>query len=515
MRIEKSAAFLKVLQMAALACLACATLFAYDPELKSDLAQRRQAVMEKMGNRGMLILFSKKLRPYSGDVVYEFRQENNLFYLTGIRQRDITLALIPQNSSYREILFLPDQNPRRELWTGKMLSPEEATEISGIENVWSASEFERFIDSVLYGRPYRTNRYLQSREYRDFVKDLQRGEAEVFLLMEPRPGLTGEMSREFEFANRLRERFTGIQVKDASKIFDQLRVIKSPYEIKQLQEAIDITVEAHLQAIKHLHPGAWEYEIEALIEYVFKRRNSFDWAFPSIVASGPNATVLHYQESQRQTKDGGLLLIDIGAEYNYYAADITRTVPVNGQFTTEQAEIYQLVLDAQNAAMALVKPGSSLSAVHQKAVEVLKEGLFRLGLITDKSGDQYRVFFPHGVGHFLGLDVHDVGRREHLQPGMVLTVEPGIYVRGDSLERLAGRGVVQEELEKIRAALNKYMHIGVRIEDDVLVTEDGYELLSKDAPREIAEIEALVGRDQEIGARSQESGARSQEFNYP
>ncbi len=270
-------------------------------------------------------------------------------------------------------------------------------------------------------------------------------------------------------------------------------MIKSPYEIKQLREAIDITIEAQVQAMQSLHPGLWEYEVEALIEYVFKKRNSFDWAFPSIIASGPNATTLHYQDSQRQTQDGELLLMDIGAEYNYYAADITRTIPVNGKFTPEQTAIYQLVLTAQKAAIDWVQPGASVKAVHQKAVDVLKEGLLRLGLITDPASHQYRVFTIHGIGHFVGLDVHDVSHGDRLESSMVLTVEPGIYVREDSEVRLANQGVTEKELEKIRPALRKFMNIGVRIEEDVLVTENGYQVLSEGAPREIREIEARMG----------------------
>jgi Xaa-Pro aminopeptidase len=464
------------------------TLLANDPDLTTDLVQRRQSVMEKMGNRGMLILFSADVRPYAGDVSYEFRQENNLFYLTGVRQPETTLVLMPQNSSRREILFLPDRDPRREVWDGKMASPEDVTETSGIQTVWSSSEFDSFLDSVLYGRPYRS----RASQFENFFEDLRKGEADVYLLMEPKPGLSGEVSGEFRFANRLRERFTGIEIKDASQIFQQLRVIKSPYEIQQLQEAIDITIEAQLEVMKTLHPGLWEYEVEALIEYVFKKRNSFDWSFPSIVASGPNANTLHYQESQRQIQNGELLLMDIGAEYNYYAADITRTIPANGKFTPEQAVIYQLVLDAQEESIALIKPGVPISTVHQKATEVLKAGLLRLGLITDPSTNQYRVFFPHGVGHFIGLAVHDVRSGDDLRENMVLTIEPGIYVREDSEERLVAQGVSEKDLDKIRPALRKFMNIGVRIEDDILVTQDGYQVLSQTAPREIREIETRM-----------------------
>lgn len=464
-----------------------------DPDLVKDLRSRRQAVAERIENQGMLILFSAEPRLYTGDVDYEFRQDNNLYYLTGIRQGGIILVLMPQNSSYREILFLPDRDPSRELWTGKMLSQEEASAISGIKDIWDASEFEPFVNSVLSGRPYRVNRYVESREYQEFFGDLKEEKAKVFLLLRETPGLKGAFNKEFKFAHLLQKRFFTVRVKDASWIFDELRLVKSTYEIKQLRRAVDITVIAHHQAMKSLRPGSWEYELEAVIEHVFKKNNSFDWAFPSIIASGPNATVLHYQQSQRQAKEGELVLMDIGAEYEYYAADITRTIPVSGKFSPEQAEIYQIVLDAQSAAMALVKPGSSLEMLHQKVVEVVKKGLLRLGLIADGSQEGYRVFFPHGVGHWLGMDVHDVGSRfTTFQAGMVLTVEPGIYVREDALQRLADQTEDPSVLDSIRPALKKYENIGVRIEDDVLVTETGYELLSGGAPRRIAEIEELM-----------------------
>ncbi len=463
-------------------------VFAADPELKADVTKRRQAVMEEMNDRGMLILFSRDPARYSGDVNYEYRQENNLYYLTGIRQPDITLVLMPQNESRQEILFLPATNPEVELWTGKLLTADEARDISGVETVWNTSDFDHFLDSVLYGRSYRA----RASEYEEFFGDLEDGEVDIHFLLESKPGLTGAMTEEFQFANRLRDRFTGIRIKDASPIFHQLRMIKSPYEIKQLNKAIAITIEALGEAMKTVHPGTWEYEVEAVIEYVFKRRNSFDWAFPSIVASGPNATTLHYQKSQRQTREDELLLMDVGAEFNYYAADITRTIPVGGKFTPAQATIYQLVLDAQEAAIAVVKPGSSIRRINRAAVEVLKEGLHRLGLITSTTSNQYRVFFPHGVSHFLGLDVHDVRHEELLQPNMVLTVEPGVYVRGDSMQRLAGQGVEEEHLERIRPAVEKFMNIGVRIEDDVRVTDSGYELLSNDTPRKLLDVEAMI-----------------------
>lgn len=492
MKLKLQAARL-LLFYVAVGCFNLPSLFAIEPILKSDLVKRRHTIMEKIGKQGMLILFSGDQKTYSRDIHYEFRQESNLYYLTGIRQQGATLVLIPGNSLYREILFLPKRNAHKELWTGKMLNTSEATEVSGIQNIWDSSEFEAFIDSVFYGRPYRTERYSPNTEYKKFFSALRQGNAELFLLLESHPGLKGKLNKEYEFSSHLRKRFTGFQTKDATAFLNQSRVIKSPYEISQLRKAIAITIEAQLEAIKNIRSKIWEYETEALIEYVFKKHSS-DPAFPSIVASGPNSTTLHYQSSERQIGSDELLLMDVGAEYNYYAADLTRTVPATGKFNKEQIEIYQLVLDAQRAALKTIRPGLPTSNIHKKAVEVIRKGLVKLGLTTSEKGDQYRVFFPHGTSHFLGLDTHDVGHGEHLKSGMVITVEPGIYIREDSLDRLIEKGLSQNKLSQVRHSIEKYMSIGVRIEDDVLVTDGGYELLSRELPREIEDIEKLMSK---------------------
>lgn len=462
-------------------------------ELRQELIQRRAHLSEQLSPGSLLILFSGPVRPYSGDVSYEYRQENNFYYLTGIDRPEATLVMVPSDEAFREILFLPERDPGRELWTGPMLSPEEATEISGIEEVWKAGEFKPFIEAILQGIPYRTDRYQPSDEYNGFFSALEESEAKIYLLLKPHPGLEGRLSRELEFADRLRARFPGVQVRDVFNLLTEMRLVKSQYEISQLETAVDITAEALRNAIQEARPGVWEYEVEATIEYVFKRNNSADWGFPSIVASGPNATVLHYEASQRQTCPGELLLMDVGAEWKYYSADITRTIPLDGNFTREQLSIYELVLRAQQEAGNLVQPGASIPEVHQEAVKILKEGLLRLGLITDPDSAQYRVFFPHGIGHWLGMDVHDVGGRSSVfQPGMVLTVEPGIYIRENSIQRLKELGISQAELEKIKPAVDKYLNIGVRIEDVYLVTAEGHEILSDKVPNDPKELTSLM-----------------------
>ncbi len=428
-----------------------------------------------MGAQSMLILFSAPPRLYSNDVSYEFRQNSDFYYLTGIRQADSRLVLLPGDPEDREVLFLSESDPARALWTGEVLTHEEATSISGIAQVRSVSEFEAFIDSLL-------NKSLGQKE-----------ESEVYLLLNG-PGLSGTLGRELQFANRIEARFKEARIRNAAPLIHALRLVKSDYELDQLRSAVDITTEALNRAISLVEPGMWEYQVEAEIEYIFKKHNSLDWAFPSIVASGRNSTILHHHANQRQLKAGDLLLMDVGADFNYYAADVTRTVPVNGSFTPAQADIYQIVLDAQKAGISRVKPGSSMAEIQAAAVKVLKAGLLRLGLITDASENQYRVFFPHGVSHWMGIDVHDPGsREERLRPGMVLTVEPGIYVREDALERLSRAGHGAETINRIRPAVEKYLNIGVRIEDDLVVTQEGYELLSGGVPGEMEEIVERVG----------------------
>ena len=460
-------------------------------KLLHDLGERRTRVMRKMEGQSMMVLFSADHQIYSRDISYKFNQENNLYYLTGINQHGTRLVLMPQNTHHREILFIPDVDPVEKFWTGSVLSPEEARRISGIDNVWSVSKFMPFINSILHNRPHRTDSHAKSNEYLYFANALERETAKIYLLSDSQKKVTDK----FDFEDLLKKRFPSVDIKDAHPIFHGLRVTKSQYEIEQIQKAIDITATAHLEVMRKILPGNWEYEIEALIEYIFKKNGSLGWAFPFIVASGPNTTTLHYDKSSRQIRNGELLLVDIGAEYNQYTSDITRTIPCNGKFSPEQAEIYQLVLDAQTAAMQLVRPGSSISTIHRQAVDTIKDGLLRLGLITNKEGDQYRVFFPHGTIHFLGLDVHDVGSGKYLSAGMIFTVEPGIYVRQDSLERLLKIGMQEDQVAIVRSHLERYMSIGVRIEDDVLVTEEGYKNLSKSVPSQIQAIQMLMSTE--------------------
>ncbi len=498
-----------------------------DTARRAELAARRARVAEKVGPKGVLVLFSTEPRVYTNDVDYEYRQENNLFYLTHLRQDGATLVLIPGNSQVREILFLPRRNPAAETWTGHMYSAEEARRISGISEIWEDKEFEPFMRAVRARQVYRPKPEAQFMSavastsaasvaptaaaappvphsatgttppltgFETLFTAMTQGDASLFLLV-PRDAESREYKQEQRFAGQWSQSASGFMVRNAWPIFNEMRLRKSPTELQLLQHAIDITTEALGRAMAVAGRSQWEYEVEAEVEYTFKRRNADQWGYPSIVGCGPNATTLHYQASQGRVAPNDLLLMDVGAEYHHYTADITRTFPVSGRFTPAQAEIYNLVLAAQEASMRASRPGATLSEVHNASVEVIKDGLLRLGLITDRNSSQYRMWFMHGTSHWLGMNVHDVGvPGVKLEPGMVYTIEPGIYVREDALDYLPKTPENEKLIAAVRPAFEKYKNIGVRIEDDVVVTADGFKNLSTALPRTIPDIEAFIAR---------------------
>jgi Xaa-Pro aminopeptidase len=248
-----------------------------------------------------------------------------------------------------------------------------------------------------------------------------------------------------------------------------------------------------MAGMRAARPGGWEYEVEAAIEAVHRSRGAVSWSYPSIVASGPNATILHYSENNRQMHAGELLLVDAAANYEYMSGDITRTYPISGTFTQAQKDIYAIVLQAQDEAMKVARAGTPLSQVHDKTVEVIKAGLLKLGLISDASGDQYRMWYTHGANHYIGIDVHDVGERTRpLQPGMAFVIEPGIYIRQSPLDSLPMTPENRALVDKIQPAVKKYLDVGVRIEDAFLLEETGLRRLTASAPRTIDEIETFM-----------------------
>jgi len=445
-----------------------------DAERHAELAKRRAAVAAKMADNSVMVLMSAEPKLYTNDVDYVYRQENNLYYLTALKQNHATLVISKSGGTVTETLFLPKRNPMREAWEGKMYSREQATAISGLTNVVDSSERKAFLDDL------------------KAKKGASASTASVYLLL---PDNDNDVNGKREFAqeHELSKSLTSYKVENAQPIFAELRHIKSPYELKLMQHAIDITTEAQMRSMATVGRASWEYEVHAEVEYTFRRRNADFWGYPSIVGCGANATTLHYVESQSPVKKGELLLMDVGAEYEHYTADVTRTYPVNGKFTKEQAEIYQIVFDAQEAVAKATKPGVTFGQLSQIARSTINDGLFKLGLVTDKNSRQAGIWSIHGLGHWLGMNVHDVGDYgAKLAPGMIYTNEPGIYIREDALDNLPNTPEMNAFKEKVRPMFEKYKNIGVRIEDDMLVTETGVEWMTGKLPRTIADIEGFM-----------------------
>jgi len=466
-------------------------------------------VAESITTKSLLVLFSTEPRVYANDVTYPYRQENNLYYLTNLKQAGATLVLLPGNTKIKEILFVPRRNPQSEAWNGHMYTPQEAYQLSGVREIWWNTEFEPFIKALKNRQPYRP------KQENIFMSDLPantpltndhgfttlfdaaaKGEAGLFMLVPGSPE-SREYRAEQRFAADWATTASGYGIRNAWPIFTEMRLVKSPMEIRLMQHAIDISIEAHQRSWVSAINAKWEYEVDAEVAYTFKLRNADNWGYPDIVGCGPNATTLHYIESQSPVKSGDLILMDVGAEYDHYTADITRTFPVNGKFSPAQAAIYQVVYDAQEAVAAASKPGATLSDVNRAGTEVLKDGLLKLGLITDRNSNQYRLWFFHNTSHWLGMNVHDVGAGAKFVPGAVFTNEPGVYVRLDALDYMPP-GFNAAEWEKfktaIRPAFEKYKGIGVRIEDDMLITDTGVRWLSEALPRKISDIEDFIAK---------------------
>lgn len=454
-----------------------------DTERHAELAKRRAAVAAKMADNSTLILFSAEPRLYTNDVDYVYRQENNLYYLTALKQDGATFVMTKNGGTVTETLFLPKRVPLREAWEGKMYSHEQAMAVSGLKALVDSSERAAFFQALKDKKPFAS---------KDGSANIPSTPETIYLLLpdgdQDRDGL-----REYRVEHEFSKEIAGYKVQNAQPIFAELRLIKSPYELKILQHAVDISTEAHMRAMATVGRASWEYEVHAEVEYTFRRRNADNWGYPSIVGCGPNATTLHYVESQSPVKKGDVLLMDAAAEYDHYTADITRTFPVNGKFTKEQADLYQIVYDAQEAVAKATKPGVTFGQLNQIARSTINDGLFKLGLVTDKSSRQSSYWFIHGLGHWIGMNVHDVGSYSGpLRAGMVYTNEPGIYIREDALDNLPDTPENRAYIAKVRPVFEKYKNIGIRIEDDMLVTDTGVEWMSGNLPRSISDIEAFM-----------------------
>ena len=388
----------------AFALLSATPMMGNDSELARDLKQRRVRVMEALGADTVVILLSAPRRVYSRDVDYRYRQDHNLYYLTGVDQPGTTLVLMPGNDDNRELLFVASGSHAREHWDGKVLTRDEAKLRSGITSVYYQARLEDFLDSLLDRESKRSaavrplTEQLKEFPIARLLLDLDKGKA---------PGNSTPPTR--DFAQRMQDRYPGIVIEDVSSVFRDARQIKTEYESQILRRSVGIASRAHLAAMNKARGGIHEYEVEAELSYVYRSMGASGWSYPPIVGSGPNAMILHYTAANRRMRDGDLLLIDSACHYEYLTGDITRTFPVNGTFNKAQSDIYRVVLSAQDAAMQIAVPGKSPRELHQKTVEVIKAGLLKLGLITDTSGDQYRLWYTHGSFHFIGMDVHDVG----------------------------------------------------------------------------------------------------------
>jgi Xaa-Pro aminopeptidase len=470
---------------------AVAPIVALAGPLQDDLKARRGRTMEKLGADTLAIFWSAPTRVYSLDVDYEYRQDSNLLYLTGIDQEDTILVLMPGNQTRREILFIRESDPRREHWVGHSLTAAEATALSGIETVMRAGEFEPFIAAMLSGRPMGAG----ANEYARFFEALGADRARLALLLERQTGVSGPVGPAASFAARLRERFFGFSVKDATPVLYELRQIKTPFEQEMMRKTVAISSEAHRAGMKAAAPGKYEYEVEAAIEEVYMRNGAMSWGYPSIVGSGPNATILHYSRSSRKMDPGDLLLVDAAGNYQGYTGDITRTYPIDGSFSREQREIYDIVLAAQEAGMKEARVGNRPDQVQAACDAVIRAGLLKLGLVTDPTGTQFKIWSTHGVLHHIGIDVHDVNTRGPLQAGMTFVIEPGIYIRESALDNLPKTAENNAFVDKVRPVVRKYRDIGVRVEDSFLLTAAGLERLSAGVPRTIQEIEQFMNRD--------------------
>ena len=463
--------------------------------LRQDLQARRARLMEKLGSGSMAILWSAPARVYSRDVDYEYRQDSDLLYLTGIEQPDTILVLLPGSPRRSEVLFITPSNPRREHYVGKFLSKEEAQARTGIETVLLTTEFDQFLMAMFNRRPYGlpVDAARDNTDYDGFFKALDDGTARLALRLENTPAVNEPLTEEFAFANRVRERLVGARIINIAPHLHGLRQVKTAYEQRLLAESVDISSEAHIAGMRAARPDRFEREVESAIESVYLARGAMSPGYPSIVGSGPNSTTLHYSASSRRMNEGDLLLVDAAANYQGQTGDITRTYPVSGRFTPPQREIYELVLAAQDAGMKAARIGATTIDIERASEAVIKPGLLKLGLITDATGPQFRTWYTHGICHWIGMDVHDVGDyKRPLEAGMAFVIEPGLYIRPEALEQLPDTPENRAFREKVGAAVTKYAGIGVRIEDSSLLTDKELVRLSAKVPRTIQEIDDFM-----------------------
>lgn len=408
--------------------------------------ENRKRLLEYMEENSVLLLFAGEAPIKRGDEKYPFSPDRNFYYTTGIEREHGVFMLSKQNGRIQEILFIPRENGEMAKWVGANLSKKETYEQSGVEDIRFLDEMEETLSVFLF-----------KNEIQIVYLDLERRE------------WSASLSPSACFAIEFQKRFPAILLQNAYPIFCLLREIKQPWELERIRKAISITAQAIQEMMRHAKPGMYEYEIEAYFDFVLKKNGVKEKAFQTIAASGKNGTILHYIQNDRKTEETDLILFDVGAQVDWYNGDLTRTFPVSGKFTKRQKEIYEIVLQGQQKVIDAIKPGVLFSSLNEILREHYFEKLKEIGLIQKK--EEVNRYYYHNVSHFLGAETHDAGRYQNkvLQPGMVLTVEPGLYLKEEG--------------------------IGIRIEDDILVTETGKEVLSEGLIKKVEEIEAFMKED--------------------
>lgn len=431
-----------------------------------ELKKRRDRLMGMMSPGAIALIPGANEKRRNRDIFYPFRQDSDFYYLTGFCEPEALLVLVPGRAQGQEVLFCRDRDPRGELYDGERLGPERAAEALGVDDAFPYSDLEEIVPGLLEGRD---RIYINLGDYPAFDQQLLGWVANI------RSRESGGAQPPGEFV-------------ELKHLLHELRLIKSPKELAIMRRAAAITAQAHRRAMQTCVPGMTEGRLEAELTYTFMKHGARSPAYPSIVGSGENGCVLHYIDNCDEIVDGDLVLIDAGCEFEYYASDITRTFPANGRYNEAQRAIYDIVLAANLAAIDCCRPGMTFNDPHAAAVDVMVEGLIKLDILTDDkakilSTESYRQFVPHRTSHWLGIDVHDVGdyRFEdswrELEPGMVLTIEPGIYIPRSELN-----GHLPPE----------FQGLGVRVEDDVLITKTGCEVLTDDVPKTAEAIESLM-----------------------
>ena len=422
--------------------------------------------MSMIGENSIAIIPNHKQQVKNADIYFPFRSNSDFYYLTGFDEPDAIAVFVTIKNQSKYILFCHEKDQKKELWDGEIIGLLKAVKQYGADDAYPISDIEDILPALLENK-MRIVYNLGSHELID-------NRLNHWL------NLIKEQSRFGVFAPK--------ETTSCDIYLHEMRLFKSRYEINQIKRAITATAKAHIRAMKNIKAGMMEYQLEAELNYEFNKAGVKLPAYPSIVAGGQNACTLHYTDNKHKLKEGDLVLIDAGGEYNYYAADVTRTFPVNGIFSKEQKDIYQIVLQAQTAVLRQIKPGQKWDDMHQVAVQVITEGLVKLGILSGKvenliAQEKYKQYFMHRTSHWIGLDVHDVGdykisdnRWRILEPNMVLTVEPGIYISHTA------------------KANKKYHGIGIRIEDNVLVTAKGCEVLTNKIPRTIVDIEKTMAK---------------------